>query len=361
MLPSHFEASRTGPQRLSVGTVIAILLFEVIQKGVLFMKWGKSSPLLLTTFALLFSTVSVARGPSCHQVFKISQGAPFESLVYEKTALDNNIPDTAWKGSLIDRRDRFIQEHKGRVALVKDVFFKHEAEGEIPLKGTRDVLVISLKDANPQTLLQDYFDFISLGTISFPLSRRGGHLYTRFGFRTYDNISSVGEKIYSMPKNHRIESVMQLSPSEFSNMAQYIKNVQENHDGVIGKFAMAGSQKSKGKIDDNLCLVGSHNCTSWIATAGVGKNNRPVLEILGTNMDHEVGTNPGWLSLFLNTKAKKDRVPFTVFWTTSSLKDALNEEVVSYKEIRTTFEDAISVGDGYEKIIRNDNWDFYPH
>lgn len=313
------------------------------------MKMGKTTPFLLHVLAFLMATTAFAEGPTCRQVLRKDKGHPFESIDYPPTALDRNIPATAWKGSLMDRRDQFIEKYKSHVKLVKDVYFKFEQDIEpVDLRGTRDVLVISTKDAPPE-LLQDYLNFISLGTISFPLGRQGGHLYARFGNKTYDNINTLSERDYSAASNHRIETVALLSPSEFSNFAQYTANILANREAVIGNFSYGGSQKTKGKLDDNTCLVGGHNCTSWVATAGVGLNNRRVLELMGGDLNVEVGTNPGWLSLFLNTKAKKDRVPFTIFWTPSSLTDALAKEVRSFHEITTM------------EYNGEQPWDFYPH
>lgn len=319
------------------------------------MRRKKISPFLLTVLILLLSTVSMAESPQCSHVFKTLKELPFESLIYPKTALHQDIPGSAWEGSLMDRRAKFIQMYAANARVVKDVYFQYSEPGDpTVLQGTRDVLVISLKDA-PPNLLDDYLDFISIGTVSFPLGRRGGHLYTRFGTKTYDKYIEFqfDESPYTLASSNRIETVVQLSPSEFSNMALYIANVRADVKKVIGKFSYDGSQNSKGKLEDNLCLVGGHNCTSWIATSGIGQKGKRFLELMGGKMNLEVGTNPGWWSLFLNTRAKKDRVPFTIFWTKSSLTDSLANEVKSFEEIKT------EVREEGELVDRP--WDFNPH
>jgi len=306
---------------------------------------------LATAFALITSS-AFASGQSCESVFKAQELNSFQDLFenwqYRQTRLDDLIPASAWKGSLAERTQQFLAKYPDNAAVVKDVAFKYEAPNEIPLVGNRDVLVISTANA-PESLMADYFNFLSLGTISFPLSRGGGHLRTRFGTNTFDIISALNQSPYSKPDGFRIETVFELTPSEFANMAEYIANVKADKTGVIGAFSYEGSQQSRGKVNDNLCLIGGHNCTSWMATSGVGKNGERLLELAGGSLDHIVGTNPGWWSLFLNTMGKKERIPFSVFWTNSSLRESLDREVVSGEQIHTLNNGVVAP------------WDFSPH
>lgn len=317
----------------------------------------KKASTCLISLMLVAGHVSAA--PLCGEIFHISKGHPFDSLEYKETALKGYIPESAWQGTLMNRQKKFLSMYPNHAKVVRDVHFKYKEDGEpVEINGFRDVMVISTKDA-PASLVKDYLDFISTGTISFPLSRRGGHLHTRFGSKTFDHLFGMKmNKEYPAPSNFRIETIVQLSPAEMQNLATYVKNAEANYEGVIGKWDYNGNQRSEGRLDSNVCATG-HNCTSYLATAGIGNKGQTFLELMGGDLKVEVGTNPGWLSLFLNTQGKTDRVPFTVFWTPNSLKESLAREVKPFQEIKT---DTVTMGtDQVETIERNVPWDFYPH
>lgn len=309
------------------------------------MNLGQVRQYLLIATIIFSAASATANGEKCSAVFDVE---------YNLTKLQANIPVTAWKGSLESRIQRLAELYPENIKIVKDVAFQYKAEGEVPLEGTRDVLVISTHKI-PMNMMQNYFNAVSLGSVSFPLGFRGGHLHTRFGTKTYDNLFTINERDYTLGANYRIETLLKLEPQEFENMANYIYAGRINFKEVIGDFVYAGSQNSKGKLDDNICLVGGHNCTSWIATAGIGAHGHRTLQLVGADMNLEVGTNPGWWSLYLNTRASKERVPMTVFWTPSPLSKALEQEVRSNREI------SVEVKDDKTGKMETKNWDFHPH
>lgn len=249
-----------------------------------------------------------------------------------------------WRGSLHDRTNQLIAKWPHNIAMVDNVM----VELSVPEKHTnwsraRKVLAISFHGLNENQVAEiqsDYVHAMGLGTVSFPLGEDAGHLYTRFGTKVAD-FYSWGLTINEYRKasyGDRLEPVFELSPAEELNMRTYYSNAIANRDTVLGNVEYGGTQNTNRQLNDNRACAGGHNCTSWMATAPVGKNGELLLELAGVDISTEIGTNPGWWSGFLASRVTAQRVPFVVFQTgTKTLEQVLATQVVSGQKLEWKF------------------------
>ncbi len=218
-----------------------------------------------------------------------------------------------------------------QMAWIEDVKFRLTVRGE-KIKTGRKLLLIStqgLSDGERQVLTDLYLRNFESGWISFPLKERASHLMTRIDRRVFNFgrfvvnwIPRFRRKSYSVPRSRALEVMLKIAPHEEEKLRIYLNNILKNRRKTIGKFRMEGSQFSKGNLRDNRTLTGGHNCSSWIATAPIGNNDQPLLELLGGDRDLEIGTNPGWWTNWLAATAPADRVPFVIHWTPLPLETA---------------------------------------
>lgn len=269
--------------------------------------------------ALTFSLSSVA-AMRCDQMF-------VKESITEKMLKDVDYS----KSELNIRIQELIAKYPDHVALVENVAIQNmesyhnwntgrlvKRVSDIGLSGTNNILVVSIKNLEGQSLDQfknDYINAITFNTVSFPLSSDAGHLYTRFGGKTYDFMGTVSASDYYISES-RLEPVILLTNKEFHNFSNYIQSVQKNKNN-LGNFEYAGViQVDKSNVFTNKAgRANGHNCTSWIVTARIGENGETLKEIAGARAHQDIGTNPGWWSNYLNTVANRDRVPFSVYFT----------------------------------------------
>jgi hypothetical protein len=220
---------------------------------------------------------------------------------------------------------------------IDDVKFRLTVRGEKRKTG-RKLLVIStasLSEEDRQMLTEEYLRYFKDGWISFPLKERASHLMTRIDRRVFNFgrflvnwIPRFRRKAYTIPRSRALEVMLKISSHEEEKLQSYLANILKNRRRTIGKFRMDGSQFSKGTLSDNRPFSGGHNCSSWIATAPIGSQGQPLLEILGGDRNLEIGTNPGWWTNWLAATAPADRVPFVIHWTPLSLEEA-KDSIVS--------------------------------
>ncbi len=218
-----------------------------------------------------------------------------------------------------------------QMAWIDDVKFRLTVRGQ-KVKTGRKLLVISthgLSEADRRALTEKYLRNFETGWISFPLKERASHLMTRIDRRVFNFgrfvvnwIPRFRRKLYSIPRSRALEVMLKITPQEEEKLQRYLGNILKNRSKTIGKFRMEGSQFSRGTLGDNRTLHGGHNCSSWIATAPIGSNEQPLLELLGGDRELEIGTNPGWWTNWLAATAPADRVPFVIHWTPLSLEAA---------------------------------------
>tara|TARA_Y100000780_G_C13695863_1_gene422217 strand:+ start:32732 stop:35059 length:2328 start_codon:yes stop_codon:yes gene_type:complete len=270
-------------------------------------------------------------------IFGGTRGDDFSNFHYiaqmEAGPLQNAFPEEIWDGPLLDRIEFLTGKYATHMKSFDQVDLKFNgSDGR-----SRNVYVVSFKgmdEAEKEHFLEDYYKAASLNTISFPLGESPGHLYTRFGNKTYDFITSVSEAEYRAPNSDRLEVFMELEPDEFTRMRTYIENARGNTAHVLGGFSYGGVDgPTGGKLDMNR--PGSfnsesgvfsptsgegHNCTSWICTAPIGDNGESLHDLAGAPRAHRVHTNPGWWSMWLANYGKRERVPFAVMFTDDSLE-----------------------------------------
>lgn len=244
----------------------------------------------------------------------LSQSAP----------LSQAFPKTVWEGPLSDRVSKFAKLWPNNVKMVDDVRFTFSGQ---PSSTRRKVLVVSIPEDGTaqQRLLLDYTNALSRSTVSFPMGDSQGHLYSRIGNKTYDFYSGVSEKPYRLPGD-KFEPFVELSPLEELRLRSYVRNAHRSSPEVIGSFGMSGVVDGKTTLlrRNNKPKSGAkHNCTSWMCTAPVGDNRRPLFELTGAYSGLEVYTNPGWWGSFLTGRANADRVPFVAYFTYDTIETAL--------------------------------------
>ena len=223
--------------------------------------------------------------------------------------------------------------------------------------GSRDIFVVSLKDLpqdQKEAFFKEYYEAVSENTVSFPLSNRAGHLYTRLGNKTYDFLSGLSARAYPLPSSKRLETFMELEPDEFMRLRLYVENGTENSQKTIGGFGYQGVERETvGMLNDNrpgsvnpnppnrfqqiinrvlnrsdgtYTPTGeAHNCTSWLCTAPIGDNGEAIHDLAGAPRSHRIHTNPGWWTSWLASYGKRDRMPFAFYFTDESLEEATSQ------------------------------------
>lgn len=229
------------------------------------------------------------------------------------------------KGKMQTRAEKLAEKYPRNVKIVDSVTMHFEdANGT----GTRQrkMVIISLNglsDKKKDDLLNDYIDYLSWNSISFPLGEGGGHLYTRIGNTAIDSFGSFSQNPYRWPYSNRLETFVELSPTEFKNVKQYVENASINKQHVIGGVDYDGAHPvAGGTLAKNTPESGGHNCTSWIATAPIGEEGQTLKNIVGAE-NWDVHRNPGWWTAYIQTRGKNDRVPFVVYVTEDKMSDAL--------------------------------------
>jgi hypothetical protein len=257
-----------------------------------------------------------------------------EREVAGSAPLKNAFPASAGTGPLDQRIQSLIQKYPDNVRWVNNVQFQANDSIGQNVGIRKKVLAISFSGLDPQqqaTLLKDYTDALSHGTISFPLSARGGHLHARLGNQDFSAIGAVSVTPYRFSTwSSRMEAVVLLTPQEELNMRAYFEQASGN-SRVIGQFNMAGvkSKRTEGKLTNNLPLTPGegHNCTSWVCLAPIGNDGQSLEQLVG-NYGGEVYTNPGWWSHYLSTLSNSPRAPFVVFMSPDSM-DQLQDSLTS--------------------------------
>lgn len=242
---------------------------------------------------------------------------------FEIAPLQGAFPRTVWEGSLEQRIGRLVQKYSDRMSVVEGAKIAQNGQD-------RRVLVISTQGMSPQevqALTRDYTAALARGTVSFPLSEGGGHLYTRMGEQTFDFAGVMSSRGYAGAHlTQRLEPVVALSAEEELRLRFYIENALRNPSEAVGMFHMNGAADARtGRTlrRNQAQSAPGHNCTSWLATAPIGSSNRqPLFELTGATADIEIHTNPGWWNYHLSANARADRVPVVVYWTPQPLAQA---------------------------------------
>ena len=270
--------------------------------------------------------------------------------IRELGPLPKAFPTSVWEGSIQARLARFQARWSDRVRVVDNVGFEFKADGATDVTSSRKrVLAIStegLDEAGKVALIRDFTDAFSRGTVSFPVSERGGHLYTRIGNQVADWAFSFNLNPYrGVSYGRRMEPFLSLSPQEELRLRFYVEQASKDPSGVIGSFNMEGvaSGRTKGELRDNRpqSSRNGHNCTSWMCTAAIGDGDQRLLQLSGASARDEVHTNPGWWLHWLSGGADAQRIPFVAIWDDQhALGDMLG---------------SIKTGETFK------NWDFYLH
>jgi hypothetical protein len=222
------------------------------------------------------------------------------------------------------------------MAIVEDQRFRISVRG-VKIRSSRKIMVISTYGLGAEELLtlrERYLDEFGKSYVSFPLKERAKHLMTRIDSRIFNFGRAVVNWIprfrvreFAVPKSRSLEVILRLEQSESERLQLYLKNILRNRRATIGGFTMEGHQFTASKLDRNVTLKGGHNCSSWIATAPLGKSDEALLELLGGDRALEIGTNPGWWTNWLAATAPAERIPFVLYWTPLPLGRAVAELV----------------------------------
>jgi hypothetical protein len=253
----------------------------------------------------------------------------------------------AWSGTLTDRSKRFVEKWKDNAFFVDDVRFN--LAGSFPMSGSRKVLVISLEGLTSEKIAaihEDYLAMMSRGTVSFPLGHRAGHLYSRIGTKSYSSMGAPRGSDYRFQtlwgdathEGARLEPVVELSPVEELRLRFFVEFAQNNSAKALGGFSMSGppAGETNRRLRDTRSVVPGegHSCTSWICMAPIGgKADKFLYELVGARPGLDIYSNPGWWSAYLHTRAKADRIPFTVYITYESV-DQARIQVKSGQELK---------------------------
>lgn len=235
--------------------------------------------------------------------------------------------------------------------LVPDVRFSVRVAEEKRKTG-RSLLVISTHNQSRQGLeliREAYLSSMANGCISFPIPERSLHLYTRIGSEAFNfghwgrffgiYLAHFRQRRFRVPKSRALEVVLKLEPLETERLSAYVSHILRNRFRVIGKFDQQGTQFTHATLTNNRPTEKGkgHNCSSWIATAPLGPNNEPLLEILGGSRSVEVGTNPGWWTSWLAAMAPAERIPFVIHWTNRPMSEVLATEAISERRFPWDF------------------------
>ena len=232
---------------------------------------------------------------------------------------------TIRSGSLTSRMEEFQARWPNNIKKVKNVKMKVDLMDSGSASRDQDMIVISFKDlseAKQTELMEDYLSSIAENTLSFPLGRGAGHLYTRVGKKTLDNLAGVHVKDYRLPSyEDRLETVISLNEKEMDNLRWYTEHASTNSEKTVGKWDYEGTQETVGKLNDNQCAVGKgHNCTSWMGYAPLGENGEPLKEMIGA-FGWDIARNPGWMTAYIHAYTPKSRFPFAVFMSNKSMTE----------------------------------------
>lgn len=241
----------------------------------------------------------------------------------------------------------FLNAYPNNLKLVEDVPFKKKPESSMRQSKNRKVLVISsfgLTRAEKRSLLKNYRDLVTDDLVSFSVWERTTHLFFQnngsffdFGFWVipYWYGKHITTKFYRFrqrairfPSSRRLEPLILVNPTEKMNVGIYLKNLAKDYKRVLGNYFDPGCQETNARLEDNRAKLG-HNCTSWITTAPIGANQECLIELLGSNRAHEIGTNPGWWLHWILYSAPEERIPLVLYWSPDSL------EAISEAQVKT--------------------------
>src|SRR5690606_36190201 len=145
-------------------------------------------------------------------------------------------------------------------------------------------------------------------------------------------------------------------PDEFMRLRIYVENGTQNANATLGRFNYSGVERETvGMLNDNRAgavnpnppsrfqrIVNrvlnrddgtftpsgeGHNCTSWLCTATIGDTGEAIHDIAGAPRSHRIHTNPGWWTMWLVNYGKRERMPFTFYFTDETMEQA--QEVIS--------------------------------
>jgi hypothetical protein len=233
--------------------------------------------------------------------------------------------------------------------LVPDVKFRMNVRGT-KVKTARRLVVVSTHglDAKLFARVRDaYLSDLGRGYVSFPIRERSEHLYTRLGEHIYNFghwgrffgrwLAHFRKRKFRVPRRRALEVVLRLEEREMERLELYVRNILRGRRKVLGHFDQEGTQATRSLPSNNLPLSGGHNCSSWIATAPLGENNEPLLELLGGDRALNIGTNPGWFTNWLAATAPAERLPFVILWTSLPIDEALGTEVFPERNLPWDF------------------------
>lgn len=252
------------------------------------------------------------------------------------------------------RMAKFVKNNPGQVSLVPGVVYKKK-ESTNKYLAARETLVISSAGLNKkrrENLLAEYREMMAGDFISFSVWERSTHLFLQLGGKFFDFGfwvipywfgKHIKTKLYRFrqrrilfPQSRRLEPVIALKEKETQRLGLYLGLLAKDHKQILGNYYDPGCQDTNGRIDDNRARLG-HNCTSWVTTAPIGDDGKCLLEILGTERAHEIGTNPGWWVNWILHGAIADRIPAVIYWTPEKLETVLESQVVTGKTISWDF------------------------
>jgi hypothetical protein len=195
-------------------------------------------------------------------------------------------------------------------------------------KTKRSVLQIDLRgldDTSKKLLMEEYFQAMSLNTVSFPMSEGVGHLHTRIGKMDMDWYGGASFNDYAMPGSPRMEPVVTLSPSEQLRLRVYMDNINKRDTAVLGDSDYDGvaTGKTRGKLTNNKPTQSGegHNCTSYMCLAPISDKGYSLYSMVGGKISAEDHTSPGEWGRFLAEESNPSRVPLLVYWKTDALGD----------------------------------------
>jgi hypothetical protein len=239
----------------------------------------------------------------------------------EVGALKAAFPSKIWQGDLKTRSQRFAEAWPRNVKLFSGVSFGGS-------KTKRSVLQIDLRgldDTSKKLLMEEYFQAMSLNTVSFPMSEGVGHLHTRIGKMDMDWYGGASFNDYAMPGSPRMEPVVTLSPSEQLRLRVYMDNINKRDTAVLGDSDYDGvaTGKTRGKLTNNKPTQSGegHNCTSYMCLAPISDKGYSLYSMVGGKISAEDHTSPGEWGRFLAEESNPSRVPLLVYWKTDALGD----------------------------------------
>ncbi len=254
----------------------------------------------------------------------------------EAGPLQQAFPEEVWTGELEERMLALQTMYPNNLKKVKNVGFKM-ANGAT---GNRDLWVVSLQGLEDrEQFLKDYLEAVSQDTVSFPLSKSPGHLYTRLGNKTYDYLSGVSQYDYRFPNGKRLESFLVLTAEQQMNLRTYVENARNDVNRVVGSFSMNGAKGATGgRLDNNLPTQDSgHNCTSWLCTSPINPGSGDIVSLVGARRSYNIHTNPGWWQAYLSTSTSKEIHPFSVYWDIEKPMNEILEEVKEGQDLNWDF------------------------